>query len=428
MRRRGRGPRSGRGRGPLPGRAGGGAAAPHRARRGGTGADALRGGAGAGRRAAGRHPGADRRQRSRRAAVPHPGSAPDDADRRSPGRGDAQAGAGRTHLARVGGAPGARPDPGGALAHRRSLFPRSPQRRGHGRRIHPAQPDGHRGVRPRGGPPGRGGVRARRFAGGHHPAGPGGGGGHLHRGWRQDLALGGAGPGLRAALRGRGAGLLRPHPRRHDRHRRRRPGRGDPGSRRRRAGGLQGAGGAAGGPGAPAGGGARPAGGDPGRPARAPGGQRRADRGGAERGRVRRRVHRAVPYGVPVSRAARSAQRGGALRPRGGRPEGGGVRTLRHLPDAGSRGRQAAGLGAHARRAQPGPGPALDPLFAVAQGSVQVAAAGAVPGGGGGAPAHPVPDDLGGGRAARGQGGVRRGLRASWPRRRSSTTPSCPWG
>ena len=83
---------------------------------------------------------ADRRARGRRAAVPHPRGAPPDAVRRPPGRARAPADPRRQRRRRVGGAQGAGPDPGGVRAHRGSVLPRAQERRRARRRAPAAQP------------------------------------------------------------------------------------------------------------------------------------------------------------------------------------------------------------------------------------------------------------------------------------------------
>ena len=159
------------------------------------------------RRAAGAHPGADRRARGRRAAVPDPRGPPPDAVRRPPGRARAPDDPRRQGRGRVGGAQVARPDPGGVRAHRGSVLPRSQERRRARRRAPAAQPGRRRRLRlARGGAEGEHRHRARAVAGRRRPAGPRRGGGVLHRGRRPHVAHGdrgaGAGPALRRRRRG----------------------------------------------------------------------------------------------------------------------------------------------------------------------------------------------------------------------------------
>ena len=100
-----------------------------------------------------------------------------------------------------------------------------------------------------------------------------------------------------------------------------------------------------------------------------PAGQHRDAGGDPDRRRSRRRGGRPVPHRVPLPRTRRPAVGGRAVRARGrGAQER--RRAHGHLPHAGSGRRQAAAVGAHPERHQPGDGAALDSLFAQARGRV----------------------------------------------------------
>ena len=143
--------------------------------------------------------------------------------------------------------------------------------------------------------------------------------------------------------------------------------------------------------------------------------QRRDAGGDPDRRRAGRRGGRPVPHRVPLPRADRSADGGRAVRARGRRAQER-RRAAGHLPHPRSRRRQAAAVGAHPERHQPGDGAALDPLLAPARGRLPDPAARALPRGGGRADADPVPADLGRRRAARGQAALRRGVRRAGAR------------
>ncbi len=241
---------------------------------------------------------------------------------------------------------------------------------------------------------------ARAVAGGRRAARSRRSGRLLHRRGRAHLAHrhrgAGAGSALRRRCRGaRAQGLVGDD----DGHRRP-PGRGDPRSRRRGAAAVRGARRRSPRAGAAAGGHPRRPLADHRRHGRPPARQRRDAGGDPHRRRSGGRIGGAVPHRVPLPRTQRAAVGGRAVRARrGGAPQRG--RPADHLPHPGSRRRQAAAVGAHAGRDQPGDGAAVDPLLAPPHRRLQDPAPRAPPRRRGGTDADPAAADLGRGGAAR---------------------------